>query len=130
MDDTCGRLVSELHLLASSISNQVKKARTSRESFSIKEFISPERMKENAGLYLLYPVPAYVSCFKALGIKDREELGQLCKTRYREVGIRDAMEDLIYSEEEFSGLISDIDRDVKALEEKKQRVHSWGWEAT
>ena len=115
MSDT---LAPELHLLASSISDQVEKARSSRDRYSIQQFINADRRKENAGLYLLYPVQEYVRCFRALGVQNREELGDLCRRRYGEPAVREAAEDLLQSEEEFGDFVSKVDQEIKASEDR------------
>ena len=58
----------------------VESVRSSKPSYSLDEFVNIDT--DNAGLGGLYPVPLYVRCFRALGVKTRGELDELCKRRY------------------------------------------------
>ena len=109
-------LIQELRLLAESIGGMIERARSSRPSYTADEFINADRLKERTGLYQLYPVQEYVRCFRALGVKNREELGELCKRRYAEAPVRDAAEEFLQSEEEFGEFVSLVDGEVKAAE--------------
>ena len=111
-------LVSELHKLAGSISDMVQKARASRGSYSLDQFLSSDARKESGGLYCLYPVQDYVSCFRALGVNDRSGLDALCRRRYAEPDVRDAAEALLQSEELFGEFVAEVDKEVKEVEDK------------
>ena len=117
-EEDTGILVSELQLLASSIKSSVERARSSRHSYTLEQFINADRLKENAGMYQLYPVQDYVRCFRALGLKDRDELYALCKRRYAETDVRKAADEFLRSEEEFGEFVAEIDEEVKAAEDK------------
>ena len=111
-------LVSELQILAGSITSMVQRGKASRASYSLEQFLNTDRRKENAGLYCLYPVQDYVRCFRALGVKNRDKLDELCRRRYGEAEVRDAAEELLQSEEMFGEFVSEVDRDLKASEDK------------
>ena len=111
-------MVSELRLLAESITSMVERARASRSSYTLQQFVNADRRKENAGIYLLYPVQEYVRCFRALGVRDRAELETLCKRRYAETEVREAFDDFMQSEDDFGDFIAEVDREVKTTEDK------------
>ena len=111
------KLVPELRHLASGITGQVARARSSKDGYTIHQFISTDRIKENAGLVLLYPVREYVRCFRALGVKNKEELDQLCKQHYGEPAVREAVEELLSSEEEFGEFVSKLDEEMKIADD-------------
>ena len=115
-------LVSELRVLAASITSKVERARASRSSYTLEEFVNTDR-EENGGIYWSYPVHDYVRCFRAVGAKDRGELDSLCKRRHAEAGIRDAVDELLQSEENFSDFVSEVDREMKAAEDKLAVSH-------
>ena len=115
---TSDALVTELRTLAESITSMVEKVSASRSSYTLEQFVNTDRRKENGGMYWLYPVLDYVRCFRALGVKDRVQLGSLCKRRHAEPGVRDAVDALLQSEEDFAGFVSQLDREMKAAEDK------------
>lgn len=121
--DDGAAIISELHVLSTSLNQQVQKARASRDSYSIHEFINSDRLKEGTGLCVLYPVQEYVRCFRALVVKNREELDKLLQRHYGEPSIRDAVEEFLQSEEEFGKFVTEIDAQVKASEDQ-QALHT------
>lgn len=111
-------LVIELRVLAGSITDMVQRARASRTSYSLEQFLNSDRRAEKSGVYWLYPVQDYVRCFRALDVKDRDGLDELCKRHYAEVEVRDAAEGLLESEELFGEFVSEVDEEVKSAEDK------------
>ena len=110
--------VTELRALAASLTGMVDRVRSSRSSYTIEEFISSDRLQDGTGMIHLYPVQDYVRCFRALGVKDREELYALCKRRYGETAVREAADEFLQSEEYFGEFVAEVEEEVKKWEDK------------
>ena len=109
-------LVSELRALAEAITGAVKRARASRSSYTLDQFLSTDARKESGGLACTFLVPDYVRCFRALGVRDRAELEELCGRHYGEPEARDAVEALLQSEELFGDFVSEVNKEAKRVE--------------
>ena len=70
-------------------------------------------------MYWFYPMEDYVCCFRVVGVKDRGELNSLCKQRYAETDVRDAVDELLQNEENAADFISELDREMKAAEHEQ-----------
>lgn len=65
----------------------------------------------------IFPVPEYVRCYLAVGVKTRAELDEFCKLRYGRADVRDAFEALLQSEEELEDFVLEVEEQVKAAED-------------
>ena len=91
-------------MLAESITGRVERARASRSSYSLEEFVNTDKRKDDGGMCWFYPMEDYARCFRAVGVKDRGELDSLCKRRYTETDVCDAVDELLQSEENAADL--------------------------
>ena len=115
--DNTALLVSEMRTLAEAITGSVERARASRSSYTLDQFLSSDALKGSGGLCGMYPVQDYVRCFRALGVRDRAELEELCRRHYGEPEARDAVEAFLQSEELFGDFVSEVDEEVRRDED-------------
>ena len=109
-------MVVELQTLAGNITSTIERVRAARPLYTLEQFVNMDTA--NAGLFQLIPMHYYVRCFRALGTNNREEFDALCKRRLAEAKIRDAVNELLQSEEKFLSYVSELDHELKATEDK------------
>ena len=109
------RLISALGNLSSELTGMIANAKKNYDVNKLDWFLNRDSGKE--GILALYPVNAYHACFLAAEVKTRKQLEELWVSRYTEEAVRDAVDDLLAAEQDYRQYISEIDADLRLLEE-------------
>ena len=110
------RLISALGKLSSELAGMIANTKKNYDPNRLDWFLNRDSGKEGVSC-LLYPVHAYYACFLAAEVKTRKQLEELWISRYTNEAVRDAVDDLLAAEQDYRQYISEIDADLRLLEE-------------
>ncbi len=93
-----------------------------REAFKasgdISDFVKSHGSNHFHGLTLIYPVQVYVACLKTAGVATRKDLEALWTRLYSDGTVREAVEELLAVEENWTSFVSELDQEMSDYEEK------------
>lgn len=110
-------LLSTLSTLSEKITAVVEQAKEDfKAAKDVYEFIKTENI--SAGICKLFIMPAYIECFKTLGVKTRKQMEQLWSKQYSDHKVRQAVEDLLENENSVEEFAAEVEKVLRSHEKK------------
>lgn len=113
------RLVSSVRKLAKDLQQVVEKGRELfKSSTDINEFVLSHGPDEPHGLYAIYPVSFYAECFPSADVLTRKELEEKWSRHFHDSDVRECVEELLASEDEYRSLMAEVEAEMQLYEDK------------
>ena len=108
-------LLSFLGKLTDGLNKVVEEGRKSFKESGLNEYLSFENP---SGIRCLFrPMPMYVECMKAVGVRTRSELEGVWKGCFSDGQVQESVDDLLSAEERYEEFVAEVDQALKKKED-------------
>ena len=108
-------LLSSLEKLTDGLNKVVEEGRRSYKESGLDKYLSFEN--PNGIRCLFRPMPLYVECMRAVGVRTRSELEGVWMGCFSDGQVRERVDDLLSAEERFGEFVAEVDQELKKKED-------------
>lgn len=117
-DSEKSSLLSAISTLSEKIAGAVNKVREDfKAAEDIYEFLDSTK-NAASGIRQLFVVSLYIECFESMGVKTRAELEKLWAKHYKDHKVREAVEELLDSEDSVREFAVEVEKVLRLHEQK------------
>ena len=108
-------LLSSLEKLTDGLNKVIEEGRRSYKECGLDKYLSFEN--PNGIRCLFRPMPMYVECMRAVGVRTRSELEGVWMGYFSDGQVRERVDDLLSAEERFGEFVAEVEQELKKKED-------------